>query len=45
MFKVRDLRNGEVRTVYSVNGILFLFFINGVWCWDTMDHYVPVEEV
>lgn len=44
MFKVRDMRNGTVRTVYSTSGQYFLFFVDGCWCWDNMDFYVPEED-
>lgn len=44
MFKVRDLRSGEVKTVYAVMGPMFLFFTDGLWCVDEMGHYAPVEE-
>ena len=44
MFKVRDMRNGTVWTVYAVIGNFFLLFVDGKWCVDAMDLYVPVEE-
>ena len=44
MFRVRDKRNGTVRTVYAINGLLFLFFADGCWCWDAIDLYEPVED-
>lgn len=44
MFKVRDLRNGTVRTVYGVLGPMFIFFIDDKWCIEDATHYVPVEE-
>lgn len=44
MFKVRDLRNGQVRTVYAINGLYFMFFVDGVWCYDSIEFFEPVEE-
>ena len=44
VFKVRDIRNGTVRTVYATNGMYFLFFVDGCWCWDKFEFYVPAEE-
>ena len=44
MFKVRDLRNGTVRTVYATSGMYVLFFVDGLWCWDKYEFYAPVEE-
>lgn len=44
MFKVRDMRNGTVRTVYATSGMYFLFFVDGLWCWDKYEFYAPVEE-
>ena len=44
MFKVRDLRNGQMRTVYAISGLYFLFFVDGCWCWDKCEYYIPMEE-
>lgn len=44
MYKVRDNRTGQVRTVYAVNGLLFLLFADGHWCWEDMSFYTPVED-
>lgn len=44
VFKVQDIRNGTVRTVYAVIGNFILLFVDGKWCVDATDLYVPVEE-
>lgn len=44
MFKVRDLRNGTVRMVYATGGMYFLFYLDGMWCWDSMEFYEPVTK-
>ena len=44
MYKVRDIRTGQMRTVYFVSGQFFLLFENGHWCWDDMGFYTPVED-
>ena len=44
MFKVRNIITGEIRTVYGVSGIMFLFHNGSVWFSDYMERYEPVEE-
>lgn len=44
MYKVRDIRTGQMRTVYFVSGQFFLLFANGCWYWDDMGFYTPVED-
>jgi hypothetical protein len=41
MFKVRDKETDNVLTVYAVNGMLFLVYIDGVWTWEPMGKYQP----
>lgn len=44
MFKVKDLRNGKIKTAYAVCGMMFLFY-NGIeWYCDDIGNYEPVEE-
>lgn len=44
MYKVRDNRTGQVRTVYFVTGRFFLLFGDCGWYWDDMGFYTPVED-
>lgn len=44
MFKVREIKTGAVRTVYAVQGGLFLMYEAGVWFWDHIQKYEPIEE-
>ncbi len=43
MFKVKDILTGEIKTVYDVSGIMFLFYNGEVWYYDNMESYKPVE--
>lgn len=43
MFKVKHLITGEIRTVYAVHGIMFLFYDETGWASDYIDRYEPVE--
>lgn len=43
MFKVKNIRTGEIKTAYAVCGIMFLFY-NGIdWYCDDIANYKPVE--
>ena len=48
MFKVSNSK-GNILTVYAVHkhedytGTEFLFCVNGVWFWDDIEKYMPVE--
>ena len=44
MYKVRDNRTGQVRTVYFVTGQFFLLFGDGHSYWDDMGFYTPGED-
>jgi hypothetical protein len=44
MFKVKHRKTGQIRTVYGVNGFMFLFYIYGSWEWLPIAGYEPVEE-
>lgn len=43
MFEVKDIRVGEIKTVYAICGTMFMFYNNGDWYWDDMQYYEPVE--
>ena len=44
MFKVKNVSTGEIRTVYAICGIMFMFYDGTAWVCDYMDQYEPVEE-
>ena len=44
MFKVKNIKTGQVRTVYAMHGNHFVFFENGYWVYEDMRLYVPVEK-
>ena len=41
MFKVRNIKGGNVRTVYAVCGTMFLMYEDGMWFYDDIAHYEP----
>lgn len=45
MFQVVHKETGELRTVYGITGIRFLFWNREEACWEygDMDNYIPVE--
>lgn len=44
MFKVKHKETGEVKPVYGLCGILFMFYEDGKWICAPMEEYEPVEE-
>lgn len=44
MFKVKNIITGEIRTVYGINGIMFIFHNGTNWFYDDMELYAPVED-
>ena len=49
MFRVRHKETGEIRTVYAVSGVLFLFYAHRTfavshWEWGAIEDYEPVED-
>lgn len=45
MFKVRHLETGKVYTVYAVvSPVLFLLYVDGMWCCDYAANYAPEED-
>lgn len=43
MFKVKNIKTGQVRTVYAVNGHYFMFYEEGHWLFEDMGLYAPLE--
>lgn len=43
MFRVRERKSGRELTVYAVIGMMFLFYENGCWIFDAIEHYEPAE--
>jgi hypothetical protein len=46
MFKVKHKETGEIRTVYAVNGLLFVFWDTEKeeWHYDLIINYALVED-
>lgn len=44
MFEVRNIRTGEIKTVYAVCGIMFLFYNGYEWYCDYMAEFEPVDN-
>lgn len=47
MFQVIHRQTGEIRTVYGMSGIKFLFWndIDGCWEYGDMENYIPAEVI
>lgn len=41
MFRVIDKETFNIFTVYAVNGMQFLLYVDGVWLWEPMGKYMP----
>lgn len=44
MFKVRNIKDGKVRTAYAVHGTMLLFYEDGMWIYDDIANYEPEGE-
>lgn len=44
MYKARDVRTGEIVTVYALNGTMFLLFNGLEWYYDDIKNYEPADS-
>lgn len=44
VLKVKSLRSGRIYVVYGMSGSRFLIWKNGVWHYEPIEFYVPLES-